>query len=296
MARPPIRTVPAIEQQRAAERAAEEAARDVTAGVLDALDGLGDDITIADVEREVAEIQKARAKLPVKVATKRIQRAINDTLAGGIKVGRNLAARHLPKSLGERAPAARALAALESKAAAKWAEKRAAKLAASMSREAQRVTRAAIADGVKRGLSPTAITREVKLVIRLDERGAKAVANFRAAQEAQGLGPRLVAQRVTDYADRLALRRAELISLTETQGALNHGRTDLWRSMVDDGLIKEREIQRTWVTQRDDAVDEICDALDGETATLNGSFPGGAEPGAVHPMCRCSATFEVVSA
>lgn len=291
-----VRPLAAIAQQRALERAVDAELGAAARKVRHALDALADEVTEAAVAEEMRAVAKARRPPAVAIPTRRVELTITETLKDGLKIGRNLAAGHLPPTLEGQAATARRLAAVERAQAAKWAERRAATLVKGVSSSARKAIRTAVTEGIKAGSSPATVASQIRSQIRLDERGAKAVKNFRAAQEANGVRAELIERRAAAYADRLVKRRAELIANAEMRISANEGRKELWRSLVDEGIVKQRQIQRTWVTQQDDSVDPICEDLDGETAPLNGSFPGGAEPGAVHPACRCTSFFEVVGA
>lgn len=281
-----MRTPSAVAQQQEIERLASEHAKPATASLLSALRGLRDGFTLADIEREIERDGAVRVAIEKKLRVKGddFKLAIDATLDGAVVAGRRAAVGDAPARIAREA----ARAAARPRAAArgaKWAAKRSAALVADVSGSVRLAIRAVVSDGVKRGVHPSKLAREVREVIGLDPRRAMAVQNFRAAQAKDGVAEATIERRAEAYASRLLTQRAEMIATSETFSALNQGRADLWSELVSDGVVTATEVTRTWVSSRDDLVDEICNALDGETVQVDEEFPGGAEPGEVHPGC-----------
>lgn len=137
--------------------------------------------------------------------------------------------------------------------------------------------------GTSNGDTPQTMARYIKDTIGLTGAQAKAVINYRKQLEAKsnlyGMTPaqqRLIGIRdqqiigrhlreghltkdkidemVTRYRKNLVKLRAETIARTESFRAVNEGRHLAWKKSVSDGLIKEGDIVRKWVTARDDRV------------------------------------------
>lgn len=82
--------------------------------------------------------------------------------------------------------------------------------------------------------------------------------------------------------------RANVIARTESMRAANGGQREAWLQAVDSGLLSGRA-RRTWIATPDEGVCPLCEALDGQTADLDGEYPddGGDGP-PLHPNCRCT--------
>jgi hypothetical protein len=80
--------------------------------------------------------------------------------------------------------------------------------------------------------------------------------------------------------------RADLIARTEVMTAANEGQRQAWDQATEAGLLTGDE-QAVWIAT-EDACPE-CEALDGETRSLDGEYPddGGDGP-PLHPNCRCT--------
>lgn len=108
--------------------------------------------------------------------------------------------------------------------------------------------------------------------------------NSRAKIEREGLSTERIADLVGRYRERLLQDRAEAIAESEAMRAANFGAQELWRQLAERGLI-EPETRRQWLC--DAGACGVCAPLDGVTVAIDEPFPGGLEPGAVHPHCRC---------
>lgn len=81
--------------------------------------------------------------------------------------------------------------------------------------------------------------------------------------------------------------RAQLIARTESMRAVHEGQREAWDQAVDEGLLTGEE-RRVWIVTPDDVLCPICEALDGETATLDGTYTEDVEAPPAHPNCRCT--------
>jgi hypothetical protein len=84
--------------------------------------------------------------------------------------------------------------------------------------------------------------------------------------------------------------RALLIARHESMTAVSEGQREAWDQAVEEGLLTGDE-KRTWIVTPDDALCPICDGLDGQTASLDGTYTSDGEeydgPPA-HVACRCT--------
>jgi SPP1 gp7 family putative phage head morphogenesis protein len=92
---------------------------------------------------------------------------------------------------------------------------------------------------------------------------------------------------VARYRQRLIAFRAETIARTETMTAVHAGQREGWRQLEEKGALP-LTVRREWMTAEDERVCPICGPLDGQTTTLNASYPGGFDTPPAHPNCRCT--------
>ena len=163
--------------------------------------------------------------------------------------------------------------------AVKWAEKHAAVLVTEVTTETQKAIRAFIADGVSKGKSIPAISRELRPLVGLTTKQIIANANYeewliinRPEYSAK------VIREMTDVKARRAHRyRAKLISQTETRRALNEGTFQGFNQMG----IKKVE-----------GVSSPSDSCDWCLATINSQVVSIDEARAIdaeaHPGCECA--------
>ncbi len=88
-------------------------------------------------------------------------------------------------------------------------------------------------------------------------------------------------------------KRANMIAVTEVTNSYRAGNIASARTYENEGLFTWR---RTWETNQDSLVCELCAPLDGETAEgLDGGYPfGGGFGPSRHPRCRCWETLEPI--
>lgn len=202
---------------------------------------------------------------------------------------------------------------------------------ASLVREVAETTRAGIRgyveQGLMNGLNPIDQARDIRTIIGLTERQARAVANFRrlltrldpealtralrdkrfdrtvlaAIEAGQALPAAHVDRMVQAYHKRYLKYRSEVIARSESIGALYTGQQDLWSQAVASGSVSADEMVRFWYTADDGKMNAAghataCDKCK-EIARLNPNgvglraafrTPTGLVMGPpVHPQCRC---------
>lgn len=102
-----------------------------------------------------------------------------------------------------------------------------------------------------------------------------------------GLQEGRVEAAVKRYRERLIAFRAETIARTETLTAAHEGQAEAWRQLEERGALPATA-RREWLTAEDERVCPICGPLDGQTAPLGRSYPGGYDRPPAHPNCRCT--------
>ena len=168
-------------------------------------------------------------------------------------------------------------------------------------------TRVALVDGIERGLNPIEQARNFRSSVGLTARQQEAVINYRRLLGRAGEGDsealtrqlrdrrfdptvrRAVAGReplsqaqidrmVERYRERYIKYRAEVIGRTEALRAVHAGNDEGYRQAIDGGAIDLDEIQRTWVTARDERVRETHRDAGGQVRGIDEPFiVGGAQ-------------------
>jgi len=171
-------------------------------------------------------------------------------------------------------------------AAAARAATTAAKLVVEITLEQRDLLRGIVAEGLQAGTNPKVVAQEIRHVVGLHERWAKAVLNYRRGLEAQGLPDARVEKLTKTYHDRLVRVRAQTIARTEMLRASNEAQHEAWKAAARAGELDTKTLLRRWIATEDDRTDEICANLDGTEIAFDDSFSYGEPP--VHPRCRCS--------
>lgn len=143
--------------------------------------------------------------------------------------------------------------------------------------EIRNATRDSVLAGIAEGRNPRTMIRDLKQVIGLDARRAKALSNYRRmlqegnptasrrdipARDASLIettfeaGNRLPAARINElveaYRDRLLRQRAETIARTESMRAVSNGNREAWKQVVEGSGIAADRFVRFWEPTRDD--------------------------------------------
>lgn len=157
------------------------------------------------------------------------------------------------------------------------------------------LTRQAVRDLVERayaqGKAPRTIVQEIRQLIGLTAKQGQALSTYRATLESDGVKPSRVDTMVERRASRMLKQRATLIARTETMQAANDGQRASWRTLVERGLLDDRQYEREWmaIVPTDGRTCPVCESLDGIRAPIDGDYDhpdakGGAPQ---HPDCRC---------
>ena len=108
------------------------------------------------------------------------------------------------------------------------------------------------------------------------------------APQSRRMAREIEAGRPQEYLDKLRQKmvrqRSHVIARTEASTAVNGAAVETWKAM---GLAK-KGYRKRWILTADDRLCDICEPLDGTTATISGAFPGGIGDPPAHPQCRCT--------
>jgi len=85
--------------------------------------------------------------------------------------------------------------------------------------------------------------------------------------------------------DIFGVERARTIAVTETTRSYAEGERLAGLMMKEE--YPDVKVIKTWFTNRDDIVCEICSAMDGEEVEIDKPFSGGVDAPPAHVKCRC---------
>jgi SPP1 gp7 family putative phage head morphogenesis protein len=171
--------------------------------------------------------------------------------------------------------------------AVRWARDRAGALVVDVTEKSRAAVRRIIARAVSGTVTPRDAARQIRNSVGLTGLQADAVLALQERLLAQGRLQEAVDRAADRYAARLLSQRADTIARTETIAAANEGQRQAWLQARAQGLLGARD-RRVWITTPDERRCPICKALNGATATLDGTFPGGHLAPPAHPNCRCA--------
>lgn len=175
-------------------------------------------------------------------------------------------------------------------AAVSWIRDNAAALIENFGASSLEGIRGLILDAYRAGTNPADLARMIRESgIGLDARRITALENFRSAFPA-GTPLARIEELVRAYGERLLRDRARLIARTEIARAAGEGNRELWDQAKTRGLIGDgAEVE--WQTTGQENVCPECDAMDGETIPVGGTFSNGDEGPPAHPACSCVAVL-----
>lgn len=137
---------------------------------------------------------------------------------------------------------------------------------------------------------------------RRDKRFDKTI--LKAIKDGKPLDKETVNRIVGRYSDRLLDLRGEMLARTEAMTALGKSREDAIRQQIAAGKISAQDVTKIWHSAGDKRVRHTHEALDGQSAMLDGSFhsPSGAllrfphdpqAPASEIIGCRCYLEYKV---
>lgn len=190
--------------------------------------------------------------------------------------------------------------------------------------EQTQATRAALVDGIQRGINPVDTARQVRQSIGLTARQVETVNRYRQALERGSLtalnrelrdrrfdasvrraaetGEPLTGDqinRMTErYRERLLRFRAETIARTEALTSVHEGTDEMYNQAIDQGILTPDRLTHTWHTAGDARVRDSHETMNNQTrpqgepfVTGNGNqlrFPGDPRaPANERVQCRC---------
>lgn len=184
----------------------------------------------------------------------------------------------------------------------RWMEHNTARLVREVTDESRDAIRQTITRTMREELRPIDVFRSIKRNVTLTAQQAVAAQNVYHRSFNEGASADEAMREAAFYADRALAYRAERIARTETMLAANQGQQEGWQQAADEGLFHRDEAEIEWVVTPDDKLCPTCEAMDGVTRDLNGTWTvrvrnnKGAvistkrvtNPTQAHPLCRCA--------
>lgn len=172
----------------------------------------------------------------------------------------------------------------------------------------RRAIRNEVSTAIRVGENPNRAAARIRPLVGLTEPHARAVTRQFEGLIADGVRQDKALEISRRYAGRLLDWRARTIARTEMLWSANAAQQEVWRTMIDEGLLP-RDVGRVWVTATDDRVCPECAPMDGtrvegidslfESDTLGVGRDARPRPAPIavtfpplHPNCRCTLVTE----
>lgn len=125
-----------------------------------------------------------------------------------------------------------------------------------------------------------------------------------AIDRGEPLSQTVIDRNVQRYRERAIKYRSEVIARTESLRSLNLGLREGFQQQIDNGNLNANQLQRKWVTARDERVRDSHSPMNGQLRPWNEPFVSGAGVTLLHPgdpnapgretiQCRCIATTRI---
>lgn len=180
--------------------------------------------------------------------------------------------------------------------------------------EVRETVRAYVENGIRDGVSPRRVGREIRSVVGLGPTQLSEVENFRAALVAKDAAKvRTYALRdkrfdgriargdygpdeITKWTERYRTRRlawnAETVARTATLDAMKQGQHLAWEQAIAQGFVEADRLQKRWAGTLDTRERPEHRAMEGETVGYNARFSNDEFlPGDSTYNCRCLARY-----
>lgn len=173
--------------------------------------------------------------------------------------------------------------------AIKWIQDYAAADIVQISDASRAALREIIERGYIEGIPPEQQARQIRPLIGLDSRRAKAVDNYRQALLKKGTALDKIQSLTAKYAARLLKQRAETIAINEATEASARGGYESTADAVRRGILNPAVYEAFRIVTNDDRLCPICAAAEGESRTLpDGQYAStGSVIAKMHTRCRC---------
>lgn len=188
-----------------------------------------------------------------------------------------------------------------------------------MKADVREVVRAYIENGLRDGVNPVAVARDLRSYIGLAPNQVEAVTNFQQmlitgdrealtralrdrrfdatlrkalGQGGTGLSTEQVKTMTDAYARRFTAFNAETNARTAALQAMKLGQQLTWQDAADNGLVDADRLMKRWVGVKDDRERESHLEMEGDTVPFRAPFSNGQMvPGEDEYNCRCVAYY-----
>lgn len=171
--------------------------------------------------------------------------------------------------------------------AVEWAERHAGELVVA-SAQVRETIRQLVVRSIAEGITPQELARMVRETIGLTAQQTIAVLNFGARLVELGVPLLQRENRVARYSRAQLQSRALTIARTELISALSAGQQALWDVAVAQGVLHDRDFQKTWIVTDDELLEAECESLADEQVDIGQAFSNGDMHPPAHPNCRCA--------
>lgn len=189
------------------------------------------------------------------------------------------------------------------------------KVVQTLQSDIRETVRAYVENGLRDGVNPRTVARDLRDVIGLAPNQERAVANFRAMLESsdrtalsrslrnkrydrtldkafgsdgEGLSSDHIDKMVDAYRKRAIAKNAETNARTASLDSQKLGQRLSWQDAVDKGIVDGDRLYKTWIGVMDDRERPEHVAMEGETVPFDSPFSNGEMiPGDSTYNCRC---------
>lgn len=158
----------------------------------------------------------------------------------------------------------------------------AASLVVRVTRDQRQAIREQLVARYSRERRPETLVKDLKNIIGLDPRRAKALRRFE--DQLREKKTKDVASKVERYRKELLQNRAVTIARTESSAIENEAKRAAWAIAVDEGVLPI-DAEQEWVANADAC--PACEDRDGDRVAVGDLFPGGLAGPPAHPSCYC---------
>lgn len=174
--------------------------------------------------------------------------------------------------------------------------------------DARETVRAFVENGLRDGVNPKAVARDLRATVGLAPNQEEAVRNYRRELEdgrsttarrlrdrrfdGADMTPERIDKAVAAYRRRFVAFHAETVSRTASLDALKLGHRLAWEDAAEKGVVDRARMVKRWSGVLDDRERDAHVAMEGETVPFDQPFSNGQMiPGDDEYNCRCLARY-----
>lgn len=175
----------------------------------------------------------------------------------------------------------------------KWIANHTGELIENVKISTQQAIQGMISTAINDGVPPRVAAKNIKQVIGLNTRQARAVENRRRILIQQGMKGTRLESVMQAFVDKQLTHRSETIARTEAMFVNNRGLTEVISQNISDGFVDRKKAQKKWIVTPYDRVCKICKPMQGAVVGVDQDFylavSGQSIPHPpAHLNCNCS--------